>query len=112
MTSNPKPDRIGKVCNWILGILYVPWSFMSFLMMMVSEAAMGANNPVFITLIDVICGIFFINAFLCLFAVPVAVLLKRKGYSLLSLCISFLPLVLSLLNFGLLAITDLIPAVI
>ncbi len=112
MIPNPKIDRIGKICNWILGILYIPWAFISSLMGMVSEGFMEANNPVLLTLLDIICGLSLVNAFLCLFAVPVAVLLKRKGYSLLSISITFLPLILSLLNFGLLAITDLIPAVI
>ena len=112
MTPNPKLDRIGKFFNWILGILYIPWAFISSLMGMVSEGFMEANNPVLLTLIDIICGISLVNALLCLFAVPVAVLLKRKGYSLLSLSITFLPLTLALLSFGLLAITDLIPKVI
>ncbi len=112
MIPNPKLDRISKICNWILGILYIPWSFVCFIAMMVSEATIGANNPVFISLINVICGIFFINTFLCLLAVPIAVLLKRKGYSILSLCVTFLPLLLTLLNCGLLAISDLIPSVI
>ncbi len=112
MTPNPKLDCIGKICNWILGILYIPWAFLSSLMGMVSEGFMEANNPVLLTLLDVICGLFLVNAFLSLLAVPVAVLLKRKGYSLLSLCMTFLPLFLALLSFGLLSITDLIPKVI
>ena len=106
-----KLDKLGRVFTVILSVLYFPMAFISWLMQMVSVDAMNATNPVYIALIKIVCAIAFLMPLLCVACVVVAVLLRKRGCSVLSFLIQLAPLVIFLLSFALLAITDVVPKV-
>ncbi len=112
MASNKKIDKITGVTNIILGIFYVFLSLFSFFGGMVIELTIDATNRVYITLIKISSWLFLLNYFISLGAIPVALIFKRKGHSLLSLFISLLPLMILLLAFVFLAVADHIPSVV
>lgn len=106
-----KLDKVCRVFNIVLGIVYVPLSLLSWLLQMASESTIGATNPVYITLIGISCVISFCIPFLCVGGILASVKLRKKGYSKLAFCIQFLPLAIFLLNMILLGCAELVPAV-
>ena len=104
-----KLDKAGKVLNIVLGIVYIPLSFISWLLPMVSESIIGATNPIFITLVEILCAISFAIPFLSVAGIVVSVILRIKGRSVVSFVVQFLPLVLFVLNLILLCYADTIP---
>ena len=105
-------DKAGRILNWILGAIYVPISFFSWLLQMASEGTIDATNPLYITLIEIFCIISFIIPFLCIAGIIVSLILRKKGYSISSFVVQFLPLVIFILNIILLCIAESIPAII
>ena len=105
-------DRIGKFFNLFLGILYIPLSLFSWLLQMASESTMCATNPLYINLINIFCVIAFLIPLLCIAGILLSIVFRRKGCSVFSFVIQFLPLVIFLLNLLLLAVAELLPAVI
>ena len=105
-------DRIGKIFNLILGILYIPLSLFSWLLQMASESTMSATNPLYINFINIFCVIAFLIPLLCVAGILLSIVFRRKGRSVFSFVIQFLPLVIFLLNLLLLAVAESLPAVI
>lgn len=106
-----KIDKIGRIFNWILGAAYIPLSFFSWLLQMASEGTLDATNPLYINLIEIFCMIAFIIPLLCVAAIVMSVVLRRRGHSMLSFVIQFLPLVIFILNLILLAFAESLPAI-
>lgn len=104
-----KLDKLGRILNVILGITYVPLSLFSWLSQMVSEGTIGATNQSYIALVDIFCMVAFIIPLLCIAGIFVSVLLRRKGYSTLSFVIQFVPLLIFILNWVLLAFAETLP---
>lgn len=104
-----KLDKAGKVLNIVLGIVYIPLSFISWLLPMVSESIISATNPIFITMIEIFCAVSFAIPFLSVAGIVVSVILRIKGRSVVSFVVQFLPLVLFILNLILLCYADTIP---
>ena len=104
-----KIDKIGKKLNLILGILYVPLSLFSWLLQMASESTMSATNPLYINLINVFCVISFLIPLLCIAVILLSIVLRKKGHSVFSVVIQFLPLAIFLLNLILLAAAESLP---
>jgi len=107
-----KLDKIGTVFNIILGASYIPLSLFSWLLQMASESTIDASNPLYITLIEIFCIISLIIPFLCIAGIIVSLILRKKGYSISSFVVQFLPLVIFILNIILLCIAESIPAII
>lgn len=107
-----KIDKLGRVFNIILGIAYIPLSLFSWLLQMVSESTIDATNPLYITLIEIFCIISFIIPLLCIVGIIISVVLRKKGYSISSVVIQFLPLAIFILNIILLCFAESIPAII
>ena len=107
-----KLDKIGTVFNIILGASYIPLSLFCWLLQMASESTIDATNPLYITLIEIFCIISFIIPFLCVAGIIVSLILRKKGYSISSFVVQFLPLVIFILNIILICIAESIPAVI
>ena len=107
-----KLDKIGAVFNIILGVSYIPLSLFSWLLQMASESTIDATNPLYITLIEIFCIISLIIPFLCIAGIIVSLILRKKGYSISSFVVQFLPLVIFILNIILLCIAESIPAII
>lgn len=105
-------DKVGRVFNIILSVLYVPLSLFSWLLAMASEATIDATNQLFITLINVFCGITMTIPLLCVVGIMWSVLLRKKGYSVISFVVQFLPLVIFILNVCFLFYIETIPTVI
>ena len=105
-------DRIGKIFNSILGILYIPLSLFSWISQMASESTMGATNPLYINFINIFCVIAFLFPLMCIAGILLSIVFRRKGRSVFSIVIQFLPLVIFLLNLLLLAVAESLPAVI
>ena len=105
-------DRIGKIFNFILGILYIPLSLFSWLLQMASESIIDAANPLYINLINIFCVIAFLIPLLCMAGILLSIVFRRKGRSVFSFVIQFLPLVIFLLNLLLLAVAESLPVVI
>lgn len=104
-----KLDKLGRVFTVVLSILYFPMAFISWLMQMVSVDAINATNPAYIALIRIFCAIAFLMPLLCVTGIAVAVLLRKRGNSVLSFLIQLAPLMLFLLSLGILGIADIIP---
>lgn len=102
-----KLDKIGVVFNCILGVLYIPVSFFSWILLMASEMKIGATNPVYIGIVDVFCVVSFFVPLLSVVGIVLSVCLRKK-YSVLSFVIQFVPLIVFVLNFLLLGVTDFI----
>ena len=109
-SSAKKLDRVGYVFNIILSIIYIPISWISWLFMMASEATIGATNQTFIFLINFFCWITMIIPFLCFLGIFLSVRYRKKGYSVRSFVVQFLPLVIFGMNLLLLFIAERLPA--
>ena len=107
-----KIEKISKVFNIVLGVVYIPLSLFSWLLQMASEGTIDATNPLYITLIEIFCIISFIIPFLCIAGIIISVIFRKKGYSKCSLVIQFLPLVIFALNLMLLCYAESMPAII
>lgn len=107
-----KLNKVGYICNIVLSILYIPISFFSGLLFMVSESTIGATNQVFIILINIFCWITMLIPLFCFLGIFISVRLRKKGYSIWSFVVQFLPLIIFSMNLLLLAITERVPAII
>ena len=107
-----KLDKIGAVFNIILGVSYIPLSLFSWLLQMASESTIDATNPLYITLIGIFCIISFIIPFLCIAGIIVSLILRKKGCSISSFVVQFLPLVIFILNIILLCVAESISPII
>ena len=104
-----KLDKLGVVLNIVLGVFYLPFSFFCFLLLMVSESAIGATNQIYICMIDIFCFVDFFIPLLCLVGIALSIWFRKKGYSIFSFVIQFLPLVVFVLNLVFGFVTDFIP---
>ena len=94
-------DRLAsanRILNIVLGILYIPLSFFSFLSGMLSEAIIGATNPLFITLMYIFYVIALLIPVLCWVGLFLSVSFSRKGRGIHALVAQLLPLGIFLLN--------------
>lgn len=107
-----KIDKLGTLFNAIFGITYIPLSLYSWLLQMASESTMDATNQVYITLINVFCIISFIIPLLCIAGIILSVFLRKKGHSIFSFVIQFIPLLIFILNIIVLYVAESIPAII
>lgn len=106
-----KLDKVSVVLNIILGVTYIPLSLFSWLLQMASESAIDATNQLYISLIEIFCVISFIIPFLCAAGIIVSVILRKKGLSIFSFIIQFLPLVIFVLNLILFCCAESIPSI-
>ena len=104
-----KIDKTGRILNWVLGIVYVPISFFSWLLPMASDGTIDATNPIYISLVNIFCAIAFIIPFLCIAGIVISMVLRTRGRNILSIIIQFLPLVIFILNLILLYFTESLP---
>ena len=104
-----KLDKLGVVLNIVLGVFYLPFSFFCFILLMMSEATIGATNPIYICMIDIFCFVEFFIPLLCLVGIALSIWFRKKGYSVLSFVIQFLPLFIFALNLAFGFVTDFIP---
>lgn len=112
MSRNPRIDKVTRATNVVLGIFYyLFFAIFSFLLGMVSEGTIDATNPVYISLYRIASWVAMGNALFSLAAIPLAVIFKKKGYSILSLLISLGPLMVFAVFVILLSIADRFPAV-
>ena len=105
-----KLDKAGYIFNILLSILYVPISWFSWLLLMASEVTIDATNQTFIFFINVFCWITMIIPFLCFLGIFLSVRYRKKGYSVRSFVVQFLPLIIFGLNLLLLFIAERLPA--
>lgn len=105
-----KNDRLCRLFNIVLGVAYIPFSIICFLLLMVSEATIGATNPMYIFAIDLFCGIDLAVMLLYPAGLFLSVWLRRKGYSTLSFVTQVIPLAIFILNMFFLFLADFIPA--
>lgn len=101
--------KAGRILNWILGAIYVPISFFSWLLQMASEGTIDATNPFYISLMNIFCVIAFIIPFLCIAGIVISIVLRTRGRNVLSIIIQLLPLVIFILNLTLLYFTESLP---
>ena len=106
MRNMIKIDKAGKVFNIVLGVTYVPLSLFSWLLQMASESAIDATKPLRIALIDAFCIVSFLIPFLCVGGIAGSVILRKKGHSISSFVVQFMPLVIFLLNLILLWLAE------
>ena len=112
MKRRLKIDKVTRVTNVVLGIFYyLFFALFSFIGGMVSEATIDATNPVYIRLYIIASWVTMGNALFSLVAIPLAVHIKKKGHSLLSLLVSLGPLMVFAVFCLLLCIADRFPSV-
>ena len=107
-----KLDTIGTVFNVILGVLYCPLSLFCLFLQMASASTIDATNEVYIALVNIFCIVALIIPFLCVAGIVASVILRKKGHSISSFVIQFIPLAIFILNIILLCIAESIPAII
>ena len=107
-----KIDKLGRIFNTILSVLYIPLSLFCWLMQMVSVDTIDATNPLYITWINIFCVISFFIPLLCIAGIVASNLLRRKGYSVPSFVVQFIPLAVFILNFVFGCFSDFIPKII
>lgn len=107
-----KIDKLSRLFNIILGVIYIPLSLFSWLLQMASESTTDATNPLYVSLIEIFCIISFIIPLLCIVGIIVSVILRKKGFSISSFVIQFLPLAIFILNLILLCFAESIPGII
>lgn len=91
-------DKITKITNVILAVLYVPLSFYAFLCQMASEGTMGVENQLYINLITIFCIVCFFIPLLCVLGIVLSVILRHKGRSITAFIVQFLPLIVFILT--------------
>lgn len=101
-------DKISRICNFVLCIFYIPLSFFSWLMQMASESAIGVSNMLYVVLVDIFCVISFFIPLLCFGGILLSHFLRKKGHSIWSLAVQFIPLIVFVLNLLLLVCADMI----
>ena len=104
-----KLDKLGIVFNVVLSAFYIPFSFFCFLALMISETTIGATNPIYICMIDIFCFVDFFIPLLCLVGIALSIWFRKKGNSIFSFVIQFLPLIVFALDLIFLFLTDFIP---
>lgn len=107
-----KLDKSGVIFNIILSVLYVPMSYFSWLLMMVSEGTINATNQMYINLITVFCYITLLVPLLCVSGIAFSVFFRKRKKSILSFVIQFIPLVVFVLNIIFLSYIETLPPII
>ena len=90
-------DKITFVLNIVLGILYVPLSGFSLLLLMASEGNEGKSEW-FHMLLKVFGYSVISIPLYCILAIVLSVIFRKKGKSLLAFLIQFLPILVFALN--------------
>ena len=103
-------NKVSTTLNWLLGIIYIPLSFFSWMLQMASEGTIDATNSTYIGLINVFCFIAFIIPLLCVMGIVISVILRKRRHYISSLIIQFLPLLVFIGNLILLAFAESLPA--
>lgn len=93
---NNKLDKVGAIFNIVLSILYIPLSYISIMMVMVSDVF--SANQLYNNLISIFCYITITFPLICIISIALSVILRIKGKSIASFRIQFLPLVVFTLN--------------
>ncbi len=112
ISSTKKLDRVGYIFNIVLSIVYIPISWFCWLLFMASEATIDATNPTFIILINIFCWITLLIPFLCFLGIFISVRFRKKGHSVWSFIVQFLPLIMFGMNLLLLFIAESLPSTI
>lgn len=103
-----RQDTVGKVLCVVLGVLYAPLSLVSWLLMMASDGAIDAANPLHIGFNTAFCAVSSVIPLLC----AAGVLWQRKERRGLSMVALFAPLAVFVMNMVLQAVTESLPWVI
>ena len=104
-------NKASTTLNWILGVIYIPLSFFSWMLQMASEGTIDATNPTYIGLINVFCTIACVIPLLCAMGIVISVILRKRGHYISSIIVGFLPLLVWIGNFLLLAFAESFSAV-
>lgn len=91
-------DKIGRICNIILSAIYIPLSFLSLMLFMASEIEIGLTNRVSIIMINIFSYITLLIPLLCVGSIFLSIWFRRRGYSIWSFVVQFLPIVVFLIN--------------
>ena len=105
-------NEASKICNIVLGVIYVPLSLYCFLLQMVSEGKIGATNSLYIGLTDLFCYVALLIPVLCIVGIVLSVVFRKDGHGIVSLVVQFVPLIVFLLDLLLLEFAESVPAVI
>jgi len=104
-----KLNKISRILNVVLGFFYLPLSVVSFFLTMASEGTIDATNTAYIQLINLFCFISFIIPFICVISVVLSVVFRKKGHSIMSIIVQFLPMIIFLINMILLSLAENLP---
>lgn len=99
-------ERIGYVLSIVLTIIYIPVSFFSFLLGLFSEVVMDTTNQIFINLINISSCIAMLVPIFCFFGILLSIRCRKKGYTVWSFVLQFLPLVIFGVNLLMIYIVD------
>ena len=101
-----KAERVGYILSIVLTILYIPVSFFSFLLGMLSEVVMDTTNQIFINLINILSCIAMLVPIFCFFGILLSIRCRKKGYIAWSFVFQFLPLIIFGMNILMIYIVD------
>jgi len=93
-----KLDKITLILNIVLSVLYVPFSIFCFLLQMASEGGIDVTDTLYIRLMDIFCFVSAIIPLLCIAGIILSVVLRKRGHSILSFSIQFLPIIVFVFN--------------
>ena len=92
------PEKLLYVLSIVLTIIYIPISFFSFLLGMLSEVVMDTANQVIIGLIDFSSCIAMLVPVFCFVGILLSIRCRKKGYIVWSFVLQFLPLAIFCVN--------------
>jgi len=95
--SNKKLDKVGIIFNSLLSILYIPLSLLSIVMgFFIWDAPL--MNELDRIIRTIVTNISISMPFISIVSITLSIVLRKKGKSILSFCIQFLPIVMFILN--------------
>ena len=95
-----KLDKSGFVLNIVLGLFYIPFSFVSVFVGAMMGDGLYFKNPMIVALIYVLYYICLYMPFFCGASITASSILRKRGYSRWSFYINFVPIMILAISVG------------
>ena len=102
------PEKLLYVLSIVLTIIYIPISFFSFFLGMVSEAVMHATNQFLTYLTNIASCVAMLVPIFCFAGIIFSIRCRKKGYLVRSFVLQVVPLIIFSVNLLLIYIIDIL----
>lgn len=101
-----KSDIVCFILNGVMALLYVPFSFFSFLLIMTTESTMDATNELYINLVNIFSTVCFFIPLLCVISIALSVVLRIKRHRIIAFIVQFIPIIVFGINLLIISYAD------